>query len=235
MSAPYRAVLFDKDGTLVDFERTWPPVYRAVAAELAAAAGEPALAGRLVRMAGYDADGALDPASPLACGTTEELVAVWSGQPELAGVPGIAERVDRAFAEASRRAPPAIDDLAGLFGRLRGRGLALGVATNDSSAAARAWLASVGVDGLLDFVSGCDSGHGVKPEAGPVLAFCAATNVTPAEVVVVGDAVHDLDMARAAGAGLAVGVLGGVTGRDRLAPRADCLIESIAGIEALLS
>ena len=234
MSARIRGVLFDKDGTLVDFARTWPPAFRAVAAELAEAAGEPALAGRLLRIAGYDAGGALDPASVLACGTTEELVEIWTAQPELSAVPDVAERVDRVFMAFASRAPTVVADLGAVFARLRDRGLALGVATNDSTAAARAWVANLGVEHLLHFVLGAGSGHGEKPGPGLVYAFCAATRLSPAEVVVVGDAVHDLEMARAAGAGLAVGVLTGVTGRDGLAPLADHVLDSIAELAAIL-
>ena len=40
-----------------------------------------------------------------------------------------------------------------------------------------------------------------------VLGFCEAVEVAPGEVAVVGDAVHDLAMGRAAGVGLTVGVL----------------------------
>ena len=46
MSAPaIRGVLFDKDGTLLDFEATWPPAYAAVAEALAEQAGDPGGAG----------------------------------------------------------------------------------------------------------------------------------------------------------------------------------------------
>ncbi len=234
MSAPIRGVLFDKDGTLADFARTWPPAYRAAAAELAEAAGAQQLAERLLRLGGYDESGALDPASPLACGTTGEVVALWAALPELAAVPDVAERVDRVFMAFARQAPAAVENLAALLGRLRARGLTLGVATNDASTAAQAWLANVGLDHLVDFTAGCDSGHGEKPGPGMMRAFCAATGLSAAEVAVVGDAASDLAMARAAGAGLAIGVLTGVAGREALAPLADHVLASVAEIETIL-
>ena len=56
-----RAVLFDKDGTLVDYYAMWGPAYRAAADDLAVAAGDPALASCLLRMGGYDPDSGPSP------------------------------------------------------------------------------------------------------------------------------------------------------------------------------
>ena len=234
MITPIRGVLFDKDGTLADYADTWPPAFRAVAADLAEAAGDPALVERLLRLGGYDADGVLDPGSVLACGTNEELIAVWSALPEVAAIADVAERIDRVFTAFASRAPAVVADLAALLGRLRARGLVLGIATNDAAAPTRAWLAHAGIDRLFDFVAGADSGHGGKPGPGMMAAFCAATGVSAAEVAVVCDAANDLRMARAAGAGLAVAVLTGVAGREALAPLADHVLASVADIETIL-
>ena len=87
---------------------------------------------------------------------------------------------------------------------------------------------------LIDFLAGHDSGHGLKPDAGMVAAFCRANGLEPREVAVVGDTPADMAMARAAGAGLAIGVLTGPTPADRLAPLADHLLASVAEIDTLL-
>jgi phosphoglycolate phosphatase-like HAD superfamily hydrolase len=49
----------------------------------------------------------------------------------------------------------------------------------------------------------------------------------PKNVMVIGDTASDLKMAHAAGAGLAVGVLSGVSSAKDLIPYADVLIESV--------
>ncbi len=232
MSSAIRGVLFDKDGTLADFAGTWPPAYQAVAAELADAAGAPGLGKRLLELAGYDPGGALDPASLLACGPNAAIAALWAAQPELAGVADVAGRVGRAFHDAARRAATAVPGLPALFRRLRARGLALGIATNDSTAAVEAWVATAGL--VVDFTAGSDAGHGFKPDPGMVHAFCAATGLEPPDVALVGDSVHDLETARAAGCGLAVAVLTGVGSYDRLAPHADHVLDSAADVERVL-
>ena len=61
----------------------------------------------------------------------------------------------------------------------------------------------------------------VKPAPDMVLHLCRAVGVPPTRTAVVGDSPADLRMARAAGAGLAIGVLTGVGGRADLEPLAD--------------
>ena len=66
-----------------------------------------------------------------------------------------------------------------------------------------------------------------------VEGFCAATGLVAGAVAVVGDNLHDLEMGRAAGAGLLVGVLSGTSSLAELAPFADHVLDSIADLEAL--
>ena len=102
--------------------------------------------------------------------------------------------------------------------------------TNDADANTRAQLDRLGIAGLLEFVAAYDSGFGAKPAPDPVLAFAAFAGVAPSEVAVVGDTVHDLEAARAAGA-TAVAVMSGPTPRERLEPHADVVLPSIAKLE----
>jgi phosphoglycolate phosphatase len=135
----------------------------------------------------------------------------------------------------ARHQVPVGEGLAELFARLAGRGFSLGLATTDGEAAARAAARALGLAGNLDFVCGYDSGFGSKPEPGMVLGFCEAAGIAPAGVLVVGDTRHDMAMARAAGAGMAVGVLTGVSPREDLAPHADRVIASVLEIESVLA
>jgi phosphoglycolate phosphatase len=64
--------------------------------------------------------------------------------------------------------------------------------------------------------------------------FCAAAGLVAAEVAVIGDNLHDLEMGRRAGAGLVVGVLTGNSGVGELGPAADHILPSIEALEDLL-
>ncbi len=223
-----RGVLFDKDGTLLDFDATWLPAYRAAAAALAANCGCPQRAVRMLAETGYDESrGRCAPGSPLACATNREIVERWC-EVVTGPVPdGSREHSLKVMHAAAVAAAAPLTDLGALCDRLAGGGLALGVATMDSIGPATAMLDALGVLGRLDFLCGGDSGYGEKPGPGMVHAFCAASGLDPAAVAVVGDTTHDLGMGRAAGAGLVVGVLSGAGTVDTLAPLADHVVSGI--------
>ena len=185
-----RGIVFDKDGTLFDFQATWGTWARGlVLAEARTAAQAAALAQAL----GVD--------------------------------------MARAASAALPQVPAA--PLVPLMAGLRARGLRLGLATNDTEGPARAHLAAAGIAGDFDFVAGFNSGWGGKPAPGQLLAFARAMGLETAECAMVGDSLHDLHAARAAGM-VAVGVLTGLAGRAELAPAADAVLGSIAELPAWL-
>jgi phosphoglycolate phosphatase len=228
-----RGILFDKDGTLTDFRRQWLPAYRA-ALDLLTDGDEPEIR-RLLKLGGYDlASDHIDPASPLACGTNLQIVEVWARGLGLPVTGELIDLVETVFHEvASANARP-VADLRALFGRLKARGIALGVATMDSTATARANIEGFGIADLVDFLVGADAGQEVKPAPGMLLAFCAAMDLAPGATAMVGDSVVDLTMGRRAKAGLVVGVASGVTPRAALAPHADIVLDTVAEIEQVL-
>jgi phosphoglycolate phosphatase len=85
-----------------------------------------------------------------------------------------------------------------------------------------------GLAGKIEHLIGYDSVVAPKPAPDMVHTFCRDTGLEPAEVVVVGDNTHDLEMARSAGAGWAIGVLSGNSDRHHLEPVADVILESAA-------
>jgi phosphoglycolate phosphatase len=123
-------------------------------------------------------------------------------------------------------------DLPALFGALRARGFRIAVATSDDHAPTEATLASLGVAALVDAVCGADDGVPNKPAPDMVLRLCKQLDISPTHAVVVGDAVADLQMGRAAGVGLVVGVLSGLSSAALLAPHADVVIASVADLIA---
>ncbi|HUI19329.1 MAG TPA: HAD family hydrolase [Alphaproteobacteria bacterium] len=225
-------ILFDKDGTLLDYAASWPPINRRAAA--LAADGDVELAERLLRSGGADpASGRVEPDSVLAAGTTAEIAAAWVEAGARFSAAALTAALDRLFSAAAAEVVP-VTDLASLFGRLRARGVRLGVASSDNETSIRLTAERFGIASLVDFMAGYDSGFGSKPGAGMIEGFCRSTALAARHVAVVGDNAQDLLMGRAAGAGRVIGVLTGTGTYATLAPLADLCLASIAGIEAAL-
>lgn len=219
-----RAAIFDKDGTLFDFRASWGAWTRAVLQELA---GSPAEAAALAAKLGFDPDsGAFDPDSMIIAHSTHEIADFLGRE-----LPRFSPLDLRARLERLARAAPMVPavDLPAVFGGLRGAGLRIGLATNDTEAPARHHLQVAGVLALFDFVAGCDSGWGGKPAPGQVLAFAESCGLTPAEIVMVGDSVHDMQAGRAAGMAC-VAVLTGIALEPELHPHADAVLPDIAAL-----
>ena len=227
-----RGIVFDKDGTLLDYEASWRPI-NARAARLASR-GDEALASRLLALGGADPQGGSVAAdSLLAAGTAAEIARGWVAGGAPFEEATLTVELDRLFLEAAAAVVP-VTDLASLFAGLKARRLRLGIASSDNEAAIRAMSERFGISELTDYVAGYDSGHGAKPGPGMVQGFCHAVGLAPAEVAVVGDNAHDIAMARSAGAALAVGVLTGTGTREMLSGLADICLDSIVALEAAL-
>jgi len=228
------AILFDKDGTLYDFYRTWGALTERAA--LMVAGGDAARAKFLLENSGKDpVTGKYAPSSPIAAGSNRQIVECWCGLIQRADVEEMYERVHVMFLEHQKNGADPVLDLDVFFGRLRGRGLRLGLATMDSEEAARAAMLRARCAHHLDFICGFDTGHGVKPLGGMVEAFSRQVGVALQHLAVVGDSPHDMHMARAGKAGRAIGVLTGVSPREALLEAgAHEVIDSIAELEAIL-
>ena len=228
-----RGILFDKDGTLIDFPSTWEPVLRALALEFAK--GDRGRADKLMAAAGYDhAERRFKPGSVWAAGNTLDLVAVWLPEAPAGDHAGVARWIDDYCEAMAPDTAVPVTDLVRFFDHLRQSGFALGVATNDVTRSALATMERLGVAGMLTAILGYDSVAKPKPAADMVMAFCAVAAIDPGEVAVVGDNLHDLVMARAAGAALAIGVLTGNGTREDLGPYADHIIGNIEELPRLL-
>jgi len=228
------AILFDKDGTLYDFFHTGGALTEKAA--LMVAGGDAARARFLMENSGKDpVTGKYAPSSPIAAGSNRQIVECWCGLIQRADVDEVYERVSHMFLEHQKNGAEPVLDLDIFFGRLKGRGLRLGVATMDSEQAARAAMLRAKATHHLDFICGYDTGHGVKPLGGMVEAFARQVGVPVSALAVVGDSPHDMHMARAGKAGRAIGVLTGVSLKEALLEAgAHEVIDSIAELEALL-
>lgn len=230
----YRGIVFDKDGTLLDFNKTWLPIYLYAALEFAG--GDRQLADRLLTQHGFAAaQERFIGGSLLAAGNNRQIAEAWAIQiGKTDRVETISQRLNEIFQELGSAHATAVDGLAGTLARLKQAGHKLGVATADSHQGIINTLQSFNVMQQFDFLAGYDSGHGVKPQAGMVLAFCQQMGLAVETVIVVGDNRHDIEMGRNAGAGLCIGVLTGTSTRDDLEDIADMVFDDISALPGIV-
>jgi phosphoglycolate phosphatase len=225
-SKSLRGLLFDKDGTILDYWKTWVPINREVAHF--AAGGDGRLRDELLALGGHDpVTDHVAAGSAFAGGSMESIVDLLAGHLGRRTPKDLPATVARLFRDGGARTSVMLDGARDALMALRRRGFVLGLATNDTAAGLQASLARHDVLDLFAFTVGCDSGHGAKPEPGMVLAFAAAVGVAATEIAVIGDSIHDLEMAARAGVGFKVAVLSGTSGRADLEPHADLVLGSV--------
>ena len=228
-----RAILFDKDGTIIDYWKTWVPINREVA--LFAAGGDPLLADELLCAGGHDPKtDHVAPGSVLAAAGMDGIARCFAGVLGARTPPDLERSIDRIFRDGGARHSVLMDGAVDVVVELRQRGFRVGLATNDTIGGLHASLSRhPGVVDLFEFVAGCDSGYGSKPAPGMALAFADHVGIAPGACAVVGDSTHDLEMAARAGYGLEVAVLGGTGTRVTLAPHAGVVVEDLRALLAL--
>ncbi|MDA9566351.1 HAD family hydrolase [Planktomarina temperata] len=225
-----RGVIFDKDGTLFDFQSTWGIWTAQVLARIAGS--DEALLQQLAEALGYDTQTRrVQPGSVIVAATPMDIAAVVNDC-----IPALSQaQICEWLNEEAKTAPQVlVTDLHRLTAELRRINLGLCVMTNDAEAPARTHLASVQASGLFDFVIGSDSGFGAKPQAAPLLALADKMEIPAAACVMVGDSTHDLRAGRAAGM-RAVAVLTGLAEADELAPLADAVLPDVSHLPAWIS
>jgi phosphoglycolate phosphatase-like HAD superfamily hydrolase len=223
------AVIFDKDGTLIDFHAMWGGWARELGDRLDATIRRPVSLDVFAAIGFDPSSGRVAAGGSLATAT-------------MAGIEETVARVLRRWCPsitAARRATEAawsvpdpvalarpLADLPAIFGRLRADERRIAVVTTDGRDPTDATLRALGVRELVGAMVCGDDGFALKPEPEPVFAICHAFRTNPERVAVVGDTPADIAMGRSAGAAVVIGVRSGL-GSDTDLSDADVVIDSI--------
>ncbi len=227
-------VVFDKDGTLLDFQAMWGGWAIALGKRLDGSTRRP-VSGDVFAAIGFDpTSGRVRRGAPLAVATMGEIREMIAAviRRWCPSVGAARQAVETAWfiPDPVTSAIP-VGDLPGMFRALRESGRTIAVATTDDRAPTQATLRVLGVRDLVSAIACGDDGIGVKPDPRMLLGLCETVRIPPERTAMIGDTLADLRMARSAGAGIAIGVLSGIDDAATLGSIADLLLPSIADLQ----
>lgn len=243
-------VIFDKDGTLIDFGALWAYyTINSVEALMASVAQQnqqqnqrqfeaSALRADLFAMLGYDpATHHFNPQSPVVTAPLPTIYTLVAGvlyrhgwgwleaelQVERAFVPIMHQPIQREMIQATAPLLP-------LFLALREANIQIAVVTSDDRTPTMATLEWLDLLDHIAFIACADDGYAYKPAPDGILAACEATGVRAEKAVMVGDSTTDMLAGQRAGVGLRIAVLTGTMDHATLAPLADEVLKSVGEI-----
>jgi HAD superfamily hydrolase (TIGR01549 family) len=224
-------IIFDKDGTLIDFHAMWGGWITELAGRLELAIDQP-IAAQLFKAMDFDpTSGQIVSHGHLA---VTPLAGLWARTVEVLRSAGLSIQAAEAAISSAWRTPDSaalaqpLADLLTLFRVLHVQGLKIGIATSDDRFPTETALAKLGITALVDALRCADDGLPLKPAPDMILTICQTLSIPSAKTIMVGDNVVDLQMGRNAGVALNIGVLSGLGSELELAPYADILLPTVA-------
>ena len=197
----YKAILFDKDGTLIDLAGPWMSIFAELLKDL-----DPSRFEELAAVVGLDtAELRAMPFSPLAQGSFADLAEILAEHVPNLTAQEILDRLMQAANGSARKVRP-LSGTVEAIKQLHSQGYLLGIISNDCVEGIQYAMQELGIAPYICYIAGSDSGYGAKPTAGMVTGFCLEYGIEPEQVVMVGDSPADMQTAEMGGCGFSVGI-----------------------------
>lgn len=233
-------IIFDKDGTLLDFDAFWVSLSRVAIGHVLADFGmDAALQNDILEALGVH-DGVTDINGVLCKGTYEEMGHIVYAilQPHGLTVPckDVVTEVEAAYARHAKEGvvKPTCPDLADTLAELKEKGARLAVVTTDNEPITRHCLEELGILSYFDAIFTDDGHTPTKPDPYCAEELRCRYATDKARTFMVGDTMTDVRFAKNAGI-TAVALAPTPEKQAVLAPAADILISAISELPALLA
>lgn len=233
-------VVFDKDGTLVDFDHLWGAKVRSgVGALVADLDGAEHLSAAIYASLGYDPDNNRTAGGgPLAVATIAKLNAIAASVLYRHGIAWEQAEmmVEQRFAPPMV-APPQPHEIRPLgevyltLQRMSQAGVKIAVITSDDRAGTEAGLSILGVADFVDALVCGDDDLPNKPSPQAMRRIASQLGVQSERIMMVGDTASDMRFGRNAGVACCVGIAAGAGDITALRRTADLLVPTIDAIK----
>lgn len=225
-----QAIIFDKDGTLIDFDAFWVTISKAAIKETLEALQMTRIpVSEILETLGVK-NGITRIDSVLCKGTYAQLgqvvYEVVKGYGCTASCEEVIQLVTDAYVRNSDKGQviPTTPDLPRVLKELKSRGIILAVVTTDNDPVTRFCLGTLGIEELFDFLYTDDGQTPPKPDPFCANDLCRRTGISKDALLMVGDTPTDMEFAKNADIS-AIGIAKTEPNRQILSPHALTVIE----------
>ena len=232
-------IIFDKDGTLIDFDAFWVSVSeKAIEYVLREVGREDIPVTEVLSAIGVE-NGVTDIDGKLCCGTYMEIAELIYGAIAAHGCDAPRDKVIGLAIDGynicvdAGKVIPTSDDMADYLKELKNSGIKLALVTTDNSYITEICLKTLGVYELFDRICADDGKHPTKPDPYYAEKLILEFGVKKENMIMVGDTMTDVRFAKNAGI-MAVCIARNDKLTSRLAPYADKVIAKIPDLAEII-
>ncbi len=234
-----KAIIFDKDGTLLDFDSFWVMVTRNVIVELKKEMkAEQVSESEILKALGVEND-ITNIRGVLCCGTYAQLGEIMHDILKKYGCNCTVEEVTEFVIDSYYRncekgiIRPTCDNICEVLGGLKKLGVKIAVVTTDKKLVTEQCLQTLGIDSFIDRVYTDDDDVPAKPDPYCIFDFLKREGLERSEIVMVGDTLTDTTFAKNGGIRV-IGVAKSDENKEILTGEADVIIPDISHIFEVL-
>jgi len=211
-----KGILFDKDGTLIEFESMWHQILTLIFNELELKYKfNENIITNLKKISGFTPSG-FEPESMIQVLSTHEIIECWiqqieieekkvklSSNHQLFSKEDLRELLFTVVEEQAKNPKIKVNVLDGVettLKDLKEKGYYLGIATADTRGSTYSNLKKTNILGYFDFIAYDGDLFLSKPSPSMAIAFCKEVGIESSELLIVGDSLNDYHFAQNAGA-----------------------------------
>lgn len=233
------AIIFDKDGTLIDFDAFWVAVSAKALQDVLKTLHREDISVEEILSALGVRDGITDIDGVLCKGTYKQIGEIVHKILKEKNFDLPCAEIEKLVIDAYNRyvgageIKPTCPDLKEVLTWLKQRNIKLAVITTDNDFITLQCLKKLGVEELFDKIYTDDGNTPTKPNPYCALDFCKICDVNKERVLMVGDTLTDMNFAKNAGI-TAIGLAKSNRNKEMLAPFADIVLSRISDLPMLL-